>query len=310
MLRVSGEGYSPYYRAVLNPNGSIKPFHCIIKGRMAQRPDGMYYLRYRATNGKRIFECVGNDLTWVMTAKLKRDHIIAGEAMGIVTVPTPSPAAPRIRSPKPSKLDMAIAHLADGDSFSGRIVIKKAYSDFIHQKSVTVGEDCAASYMYVLAGFLRTCKKTYMEEVGDEEVLAYIGAERNRGMGERTIADRLGQVGSFMKEYGFPNAIRKVLIPRYTEKIVSAYSPAELEALFVVCDEEQRFTYQFLLGTGLRDNEARYAAWSDVDFEAGTFKVTEKKDVGFGIKDKRRAVDSTSYLPAGSPEEAARTVRG
>ena len=40
----------------------------------------------------------------------------------------------------------------------------------------------------------------------------------------------------------------------------------------------------------MRDREVMFAAWQDIDFEKGLFKVTEKPDVGFKINDKEECL--------------------
>ena len=44
--------------------------------------------------------------------------------------------------------------------------------------------------------------------------------------------------------------------------------------------------FQFLLCTGVREQEATFATWPDVNFHNKKFKVSEKFDLGFTPKDK------------------------
>lgn len=50
--------------------------------------------------------------------------------------------------------------------------------------------------------------------------------------------------------------------------------------------QEEADLLQFLLCTGVREQEAMYATWRDVDFTGKTFTVREKLDLGFTPKDR------------------------
>jgi integrase len=77
---------------------------------------------------------------------------------------------------------------------------------------------------------------------------------------------------------------------KFTEKQVVAYSVEVLQRLFQEADREEYELFQFLLCTGVREQEAMFAAWKDVDFNGKSFKVSEKLDLGFVPKDKEESV--------------------
>jgi integrase len=56
--------------------------------------------------------------------------------------------------------------------------------------------------------------------------------------------------------------------------------------LLAVANQDETELIQFLLCTGVREQEAEYATWRDVDFEEKTYSVREKLDMGFTPKDK------------------------
>ncbi|MDR3726050.1 MAG: integrase core domain-containing protein [Terracidiphilus sp.] len=53
-----------------------------------------------------------------------------------------------------------------------------------------------------------------------------------------------------------------------------------------VVNQDETELIQFILCTGVREQEAEYATWRDVDFEEKTYTVREKLDMGFTPKDK------------------------
>jgi hypothetical protein len=96
MLRVNeGHGNQPYYRAVVAGNGSIKPFYALIGGKPVCRQDGVYYIRYRDKTGKRHYQFAGTDPKLLRVMQLQRQHVIAGEEMGLPAVDPPPAARPK-----------------------------------------------------------------------------------------------------------------------------------------------------------------------------------------------------------------------
>jgi integrase/recombinase XerD len=74
--------------------------------------------------------------------------------------------------------------------------------------------------------------------------------------------------------------------PRYTERVVSAYSAEEICRLFSAATQEEFELLQFFLCTGARNQEVQCACWPDISFDSKTFTVTEKLDLKFTPKDK------------------------
>lgn len=73
---------------------------------------------------------------------------------------------------------------------------------------------------------------------------------------------------------------------KYVEKTVEAYSKEELTTLFAASTQDESDLFQFLLCTGVREQEAVHATWADVDFHRKKFHVREKRDhLAFTPKD-------------------------
>jgi integrase len=80
-------------------------------------------------------------------------------------------------------------------------------------------------------------------------------------------------------------------LPKVTKRINDCYTEAEVVAMLAVADEDEAFLINFLIATGMREQEAAHTTWNDVK---GTFvRVTAKpncrcphcKEEGFSIKD-------------------------
>jgi integrase len=53
--------------------------------------------------------------------------------------------------------------------------------------------------------------------------------------------------------------------------------------LFAVCDPE---VFEFFLGSGCREGEVAHACWEDLNFEAKTYTVRDRLEIGFVPKDR------------------------
>lgn len=142
------------------------------------------------------------------------------------------------------------------------------------------------AYSVTLKGFSRVCKAQTIEGMTRQDVLAYTNTLRDAHLTPRTIANRLAFLKTFFKHFDLSWPMLKTDRVKYTEKTVEAYSLEDLQNLFAAANQEEFELFQFLLGTGVREQEAMYATWQDVDFYNKMFKVTEKFDLGFTPKDK------------------------
>jgi integrase len=92
-------------------------------------------------------------------------------------------------------------------------------------------------------------------------------------MGDRTIANRVGNVVTFLRHFGIKDITIKV---KYVEQKVRAYRPDELKALFGHATEDEWLLFQFFLCSGAREQEVMHAAKEDIDFVDGLFTVRAK----------------------------------
>ena len=247
----------PVYAA----NGKLKPLYALVDGNAEHHPEGVYYLRY-LKHGKRVWEYVGTDAPSAMTARLKRERILAAQAAG-VEIPDENKA----QQQSGRDLNESIVE------YLGEVKIGKSHKTYL-------------AYGMTLREFARDCNSKAMEELNRTDVLAYIGALRERGITPRTIANRVAFLKTFFLHYELAWPLLKTDRVRYTEKTVEAYSAEELQSLFAAANQEETDLFQFLLCTGVREQEAMHATWRDLNFSNRTFKVREKLAMGFTPKDK------------------------
>jgi integrase len=142
------------------------------------------------------------------------------------------------------------------------------------------------AYSITLNWFSKVCKAQTIEAMTRDDVLKYTDLLRDSGLTPRTIANRLVFLKTFFKHFDLAWPMLKTDRVKFTEKTVEAYSLEDLKSLFAAANLEEFELFQLLLGTGVREQEAMFAAWKDVDFNGKFFKVSEKLDLGFTPKDK------------------------
>jgi integrase/recombinase XerD len=207
-----------------------------------------------------VWDAVGTDAQLALTAKLRVEHKLQAVSLGI-TDPDPIKTA--------GKTDLAAA-------------IKEYLSDTAKAKS----KRTLYAYTRTLTVFASTCSRQYMEQINRRDVLNYLDHLKTSGNVPRTVANYSNFLKIFFNHNKIAWPLEKTDRVKFSEKVVSAYEPHEINALLAAADQEESELLQFFLFTGARDQEVQYATWRDINFTAKTFAVTEKLDLGFSPKDK------------------------
>jgi integrase len=83
-----------------------------------------------------------------------------------------------------------------------------------------------------------------------------------------------------------PPVSHPIHIPKFKKKLPQVYSGEELTAFFAsLKDEHFRMTFESLLKTRLREQEAVFLFWENIDLTRGVLQVRSKPELGFKIKD-------------------------
>jgi integrase len=241
----------------LTDTGIPKPLYAFVNGRAEHHPEGQYFLRY-TQNGKRMWENVGADCWVALDKKALRERSLRDQERG---------AAPA------GLLFTSQTHIALADAveqYSARVKAMKAKR---------TGE----TYSCALNGFLNSCSKVYLDEIRVDDLENFQVRLRAQGQSDRTTANRVGQVVTFLRKHGIQNVS---LRPGYLRKKVLPYSEDDLRRLFEAATEDEKLLFSFFLGTGAREQEAAFATYGDIDFENKLFLVRAKPDLGFMPKDR------------------------
>ena len=144
---------------------------------------------------------------------------------------------------------------------------------------------------YILPHFANVSGKTYLDEVGAEDLLAYMRELRTAGNGPRTVYNKVKWVSTFLKAQGITGLLAPHERPKYVEKVVDSYNENELKRLFTAATFEERLLFEFFTFRGGRRREVQFATWQDLDFTDRVFAVHSKPQLNFEPKDhEERAI--------------------
>jgi integrase len=142
------------------------------------------------------------------------------------------------------------------------------------------------AYRLARGEFLKVIGRQYADEIEPEDVVKFQKALAERGMSARTVGNRHTNVKTFLKflEYDTKKLPRP---PKYDKTMPEIYSDKELNSLFkAVTSPRENLLYRLLLQTGVREQEAMFLEWEDIDRETKVLRLRSKvKRWGFRLKD-------------------------
>ncbi len=83
---------------------------------------------------------------------------------------------------------------------------------------------------------------------------------------------------------------------KYVESPPEAYTRGELQDLFRVSSERDKFRWRFFLGTGFRETEVAVAEKTDINRDTKTIRVDEKRYFDFKPKDCEKCSVLTTFF--------------
>jgi integrase len=272
---VKVEGIWRYCKAAYHDNGKIKPdivFVNVKEGLLEKHTEGRYYMSH---NGQWI-----DGGTDALKAQLRRKQKLAldefkrlsgkGSAQSSVVLPD-----------SPGRITLAAA----------------AEKYFSNCEARGLDPESIRKYRAAVDPFVERCGVTYVDECRDNKqvLLNYMGwlrkqpvAARKHSNPERTLANRVGDVRIFLKEFGITKLLKKNEEPKYHEKKVVAHPDDELDVLYGAADANEIFLLDFLIGSMARDHEA-YGKYGDPDLTGTTVTL-------YGKHHKTRTVEITERL--------------
>ena len=252
--RVPGVGWR---RGILikAKNGRFKPDFMMHKGQQVHCPQGKYEIRYYE-GSKPILKPVGNDLDVAMTSfalfEKRFQYEVLQQDLGI-------------KMPELPKAERkTLSDLRDG-------YIEK----YAHGSAHTIRK-----YTFVGKEFTRLLserRKTYPEQVTEDDVIAFDHFLEDRGDGKSTRSDRYGLVRCFLRYIG--RDPYKVVSPEWNQKLkkkpkleVENYTEDELQRLYAASSEAHRLVWRCYRMFGFRDEELAFLEWENINW---TLKLAE-----------------------------------
>jgi hypothetical protein len=272
-FRTPDNKQSAYCPALFDHKSRIRPFWCLVKGVEEFHRDGTYYRRVKR-DGKWKWESLGKDAN---TASAKSCAKPIGSDK---TVGQKEPEAPRE---------------TEAFRIGGEIDIYMSNVSKLARKTYK-------TYKRSLELFRQSCKKLYVHQITKQDLQAFDSSLMEGGNEDRTRYNRMQHVITFLRNregrrLGPP--INDVSITvKYVEAPPEAYTRQELEALFHVSKDDEKFLWRFFLGTGFREGEVSVTEITDVNRDTKTIRVDEKSYFGFKPKDceKRNVPISDSLI--------------
>jgi integrase len=249
-IRIKAKGKSrPFCEPVYAKNHKLSPGYALVNGLEEHHPEGVYHLRY-LRGGKRIWESLGSDAQTAQTKQLQRNLILASQEAGVEVV-----------EPNPTGHDLG-----------------KAIGSYLTGVSVSKSVNTYNQYEYVLRVFKEVTGAKTLEAITRDDVLLLRDHFIGRGGANYSIGHHLTNLRTFLTYYDRPWPLKKTDRLTATKKVVSAYSHEEIAAMFRVANQEEADLLWFLLGTGVRKDEALHATWANVDFIHAAYAIREKAD--------------------------------
>lgn len=267
LLRISRpDGTWTYTKSVTSANNQLRPLFAFVDGRPEHHPEGAYYIRY-SVHGRRRCDRIGPNATEAKTALKRQQHLLEGLALGVDGPDLPPPVAVAEVAPHRQCWDDAV-----------RVYMLEIEARRAHRT--------AASYRQTLDGFALASPVIYLDEITREHVLRFEAWIRRKGNTARTAHNRIAQLGTFLRYWKLPDIVQRRDLPHFTKKIPIAYKLGDLRMLFGAASPLDRLLFQFLLGSGCREQEVMYMTAQDIDFEAHVVHVRAKPEWKWEPKDK------------------------
>jgi len=244
-----------YCPVVWATNGRIRPDVVLVNGQPERHTEGAYYLEWRE-GSKRVRLSVGKDAVDAENRRKRKAAELNAVNEGAALVPE-----------------------------AGQQSVAGAVADYLDETKLTKKPKTLAAYSTALRYFLESCHKLNVTDIDRKDLLKFCAFLRDeKDQAPRSVYNKFENLMSFLKAQGVRGLVGKNDRPRFTEEEPEIYEAAELDKLFAACDAEERLWYEFFLMTGMREQEAMYCYWSDVNFAASTVRVSHKPDRGWTPK--------------------------
>jgi integrase/recombinase XerD len=179
------DGSRPYLDPVYAANNKLKPGYARLDGNPVHFPDGVYHLRY-LKGSRRVWEGVGSDAQFALTAKVKREKSLDAKAVGVTVVEDEPEANSEtdLREVVAEYLQEVSVHKSK-KTFAACSLTLKLFLESLEDKSKGIRFD----YAQPLELFIESCSRHNLEDIGRKHILGFMSFLKTKGNGPRTIAN-------------------------------------------------------------------------------------------------------------------------
>jgi integrase/recombinase XerD len=237
----------------------------------------VFFLRFKRA-GKRVRKTLLSGTTYqqaVLAAKSQELELFQRDSTNYdhTTAITKIAEAPAFREPEPEPVRQETKK-----ELNPNTKLDAAVDLYLANKVKKSGKTRAA-YSFTLRQFYRRTGPKLLKQIGTGDLLNFVQFLRETGVGNRTIYNRLIEVGTLLRAFKVQD-VREMLKDaqvKYEDKIVEAYRPDELKLLFAKATAAEWLKFQFFLCSGAREQEVQYAIWDNIDFVEKVFNIREHK---------------------------------
>jgi integrase len=250
------------FPAVIGGNGRVSPGKALVDGKPTEFVQFRYLIRFY--DGSKVkYEPAGDAKDALLNLKRKEKSLEAREAA-----------------------DAANAVLVEEPS---RISLRRQLERFLDVVRDRGSKEAAVAYKLALDEFLKVVGKTYADELDEDDVRRFLRTLRSRGLTDRTVYNRHSSVKAFLRFCGLDVHMLAPTAPKFEKPLPEVYTAEQITTFFAsLADDYDKLVFSLLLKCGLREQEAMYLCWSDVNFSTRTLLVRAKPDLGFMPKDKEQ----------------------
>ena len=216
------DGSRPYCNPVYTANQKLRAQYALIDGKAHHHPEGVYCVRY-TSGGKRRWEPVGADPSLALVRLQLRDHALQAESFGI---PVPQTVVEPVPQPRVS---VEPVHRS----------LRRAAADYLAEVQEHKSKKTYAAYSCTLKLILESCMKATLEQLDRKDLLAFVTYLKGRGNGARTVRNRIDFLQIFLHHFGMSSILKGKNLPKFTDKLVSAYSAEDMRRLLAAADREE-----------------------------------------------------------------------
>ena len=222
-------------------------------------PDGRYFVEWYEA-GKRRRAKAGVTIAQAQEAQRRKRHELEGRKLGVPGFDAPS--QPPQAQPLASAVTLYLEHVE---------TLKKP--------------NTYRKYEAVLRRFSKHFEGRTLDAIPISDLNDYVvRLKRDAGMSANTVLHNTIIIAQFFKRQGRGGITRLLDLPERITTLPKEYRQEELDKFLKACDSSERALFYTFLLTGFREQEVMYLAWSDINLDLRTLRVTAKPQLGFCAK--------------------------